>query len=78
MTHRTDRVWIPDSEERCNPQFYCQDKTRCGRYLAPIKQGSAMGDHSRALGVLFLHCPHMLPLNLKPEKQAQPVKDWPT
>lgn len=73
---RTDRVWIPDTAERCEPLSYCADKHKCGRYLAPVKT-APMGDFSRALGVLFIYCPHFLPTNLKPEKAQPTVKDWP-
>ena len=48
MTHRTDRVYLPDSEERCDPQAQpCDRRSMCARYCAALPaSGARLADHS--------------------------------
>lgn len=41
MTHRTDRVWIPDHEARCVPENECLQRETCARWLASLPPSGA-------------------------------------
>lgn len=73
---RTDRVWIPPTACRCEPQSLCHQKELCGRYLAMIPKGSPLSDYSQqprsALG-----CAWILPTTMRPVREPEPVKGWP-
>lgn len=47
MTHeRTDRIRLPISEARCEPEKTCSMLSRCARYLAAISRGAPLADYS--------------------------------
>lgn len=48
--HRSDRVPLPASEERCEPAGTCIAKGSCARYKAAILRGSPLTDHSASPG----------------------------
>ena len=47
MSHRTDRVFLIASEERCEPSKPCVKCDTCAHYLAALPaQGAKLEDHS--------------------------------
>lgn len=58
--HRTDRVYMPDDEARCEPLNPCHDKLRCARYMAaiPARNATLIGGASSPL----FACGYFLPL----------------
>lgn len=46
MTHRSDRIPLPQAEPRCEPQA-CTIKHRCARWLAEVPRLGSVMDYSR-------------------------------
>lgn len=46
MTHRTDRVFLPAAEPRCQPTKPCSVKGKCARYMSALRGMALMGDYS--------------------------------
>mgnify|MGYP000148997558 CR=1 FL=1 len=44
MSDRSDRVRLPATTSRCEPQRPCKMRSRCARVQAPILQGSIVED----------------------------------
>ena len=54
-TQRTESVYLPPEEERCEPHQPCLKKWSCARFLAKLPpSGAKMADHSTIICNAFI------------------------